>query len=130
DLGAYYFNEAKDILQEEVEEVEYETYLFIKFSTVRQVHDPLEYIELFHEAGERKLNEIMGVTYTPTKILSNYVREEKQIYSDLLNFKHVNRISDKRIARLFYYFYHRANPELVNRPLQPYELNEGILESS
>ncbi|EOD7437812.1 ATP-binding protein [Enterococcus faecium] len=130
DLGAYYFNEAKDILQEEVEEVEYETYLFIKFSTIRQVHDPLEYIELFHEAGERKLNEIMGVTYTPTKILSNYVREEKQIYSDLLNFKHVNRISDKRIARLFYYFYHRANPELVNRPLQPYELNEGILESS
>ncbi|MBO0431281.1 ATP-binding protein [Enterococcus sp. DIV0660C] len=127
DIGEYYFNEAKEILDEEVQQDQYDTFLFIRFSTIRDVYNPMEYIELFKEVGERKLNELLGTNYQPNKILRSYVREEKQVYSDLLNFKQVRRINEQKIGRLFYYFYHRANPKPVTRKLNSYELNEGIV---
>lgn len=129
DLGETYFRQAGEILQDEVQMNQYNTYLFVRFTTPIQVANPIEYIELFKDMFERMIHRLTGQKVPRSVLLSTYRQAEKQLYSDLTNYKQVERLDPKTMGRLFYYFFHRANTRLPQRELLVEEMTEGIIEN-
>lgn len=129
DLGETYFRQAGEILKDEVQMNEYSTYLFVRFTTPIQAANPLEYLELFKELAGRLVHRATGQRVPKSVLLSTYRKAEKQLYSDLANYKQIERLDPRTMGRLFYYFFHRANTRLPQRELMVEEMTEGVIEN-
>lgn len=129
DLGEFYFRQAGEILKEEIQVNQYITYLFVKLSTPIQVADPLEYVELIKDFGTRQIFRMTGQRIPRSTLLSSYRRAEQQLYQDLANNKLISRLETRQMARIYYYFFHRASTRLPQRELLAEEINEGIIEN-
>lgn len=129
DLGETYFRQAGEILQDEVQMNQYNTYLFVRFTTPIQVANPLEYVELFKDMCGRLIHRLKGQKVPRSVLLSTFRKTEKQLYNDLANYKQIERLDTKTMGRLFYYFFHRANTRLPQRELLVEEMTEGVIEN-
>lgn len=127
DLGEIYFKQAEEIIQDEVQMNHSTTYLFVKLTTVGQVFNPLEYVELIKDEGKKWLQKVTGQRIPRQVLLGTYRRMERQLYEDLLNYKMIERVSPKEIGRLYYYMFHRANQKMPTRQLTTEEITEGIV---
>jgi type IV secretory pathway VirB4 component len=127
DLGEIYFKEAGEILKEEIQINEYDSYLFIKLTTPVQTANPVETLDLFKQMLGQTFKNIAGQDSNAQRLLSFYIRKEKQLYENLLNYKKIRRLTEEDYERITYYQFHRANPRLPERRLLPQEINEGIV---
>lgn len=128
DLGEIYFQQAGDILKDEVQINQYDTYLFVRITPTIQVANPLEYIELFKDVGTRFIHQLTGQRIPRQTLLSIYRKAEQQLHDDLLNYKMIERLDTKSIGRLFYYFFHRTeNNNQLEKELVPESMTEGVI---
>lgn len=125
DIGTTYFNRSGDILVDEVQMNKYQTYFFIKLTTVEQIVNPIEFWDLFKEQLKKTIKNMTGQDSGTEILLSNYIFEEKQLFSDLLNYKSVNRIDENEIERIIYYQFHRSNTKIPQRSINSLEMSEG-----
>lgn len=129
DLGEIYFRQAGKILKDEVQMNEYETYLFVRFTTVVQVADPLEYLDLLKDIGKRLMYKMTAQHMPVTSVPIAYDRMEKQLFHDLSNYKEIERLTPQMIGRIFYYLFHRADSRIPERELSPIEMTEGVISN-
>lgn len=129
DLGEIYFRQAGKIMKDEVQMNEYKTYLFVRFTTVVQVADPLEYLNLLKHFGKRFIYKITGQHAPVTRIPTVYDRMEKQFFHDLSNYKEIERLTPQTMGCIFYYFFHRADSRIPERELSPIEMTEGVISN-
>ncbi|MDA9469889.1 ATP-binding protein [Enterococcus sp. 5H] len=127
DLGETYFREAGQILKEEIQINEYDSYLFVKLTTAVQIVNPVESIALFRQLIGQTLRNIVGQDSNMQQLVSYYIRKEEQLYGNLLNYKKVRRLTEEDYNRITYYQFHRAGRKIPDRPLLPLEINEGIV---
>lgn len=127
DLGDTYFRQAEEILEDEVQMNQYKTYLFVKLTNTIQVANPLEYIELLKDVFKIFVQKVTGQKASRQVLLSSTQRMERELFEDLLNYKSVERLDPKTMARMYYYFFHRANQKFINRDLKIEEITEGII---
>lgn len=129
DLGEVYFRQAGKILKDEVQMNEYETYLFVRSTTVVQVADPLEYMDLLKDIGKRLMHKMTAQHVPITNVPITYDRMEKQLFHDLSNYKEIERLTPQMMGRIFYYLFHRADTRIPERDLSPIEMNEGVISN-
>ncbi|OTN83961.1 hypothetical protein A5819_003511 [Enterococcus sp. 7E2_DIV0204] len=129
DLGEIYFREAGEIIQDEIQINEYDTYLFVKLTTAVQIVNPVEWLSLLKEAISQGFQSVAGQDNNVQTLLSYYMRREKQIFSDLLNHKQVRRLTEDDYEKITYYQFHRSNDKIPTRKLLKEEINEGIIEN-
>lgn len=127
DLGTTYFKEAGEILKEEIQMTEEHTYLFVKLTTPVQTADPVEAVELFKQMLGQTFKNIVGRDSNQEALLSLYMRQEKQLYENLLNYKNVRRLTEEDYRKITYYQFHRATPKQLKRKLLDQEIHEGIV---
>jgi len=127
DLGDIYFEEAGEILQDEIQINKYDTYLFVKITTAVQVVNPVEYLSLFKQLLGQTFRNIAGQDSNVQTLLSYYIQKEKQVFGNLLNYKKIRRLTEQDFERITYYQFHRANDQHPNRQLFQEELTEGIV---
>lgn len=129
DLGDIYFKEAGDILQDEIQINEYDTYLFVKLTTAVQIVNPVEYLQMLKQAISQGFQAVAGQDSNVQTLLSYYIRREKQIFSDLLNNKQIRRLDENDYEKITYYQFHRASDKIPTRKLLKEEINEGVIEN-
>lgn len=130
DLGNIYYRQAGDILKDEVQINQYDTYLFVRITPIVQVANPIEYMALFKDVGTRFVHRLTGQRIPRQTLLSIYRKAEQQLYSDLLNYKSIERLDTLRIGRLFYYFFHRTEDSHQlekGKDLLTEKMTEGVI---
>lgn len=129
DLGETYFHQAESILKDEVQMNQYTTYLFVKLTNIIQVANPLEYMELFKDLFKKAVNRVTGQRIPRQVLLGYHQRVEKELYSDLLNYKTLERVDPATMGRIYYYLFHRADNRITNRKLTIEEMTEGVISN-
>lgn len=129
DLGDTYFREAAEILEDEIQINEYDTYLMVKLTTAVQIVNPVEFLQLFKVMITNGIKSMAGQDSNVETLLSFYLRKEKQLYGNLMNHKKIRRMTEDDYERITYYQFHRASPMLPDRKLLPEEINEGVVEN-
>lgn len=127
DLGDTYFDKAGEILEKEIQMNEYDSYMFVKLTTAVQVVNPVEIIQMFRQMLTQSMKNMAGQDNNVQQLLSFYVRKEKQLFENLLNYKKIRRLTEDDYKRITYYQFHRADTKLPERTLLPEELTEGIV---
>lgn len=104
DLGKVYFEQAGKILKDEVQLNEYRTYLFVRFTTEMKVSDPIEYFQLLKHVFKKFIYRITGQRVPISSVLPTYETLEKELYTELSNYKPIERLSAQEIGQIYYYF--------------------------
>lgn len=129
DLGKVYFEQAGKILKDEVQLNEYRTYLFVRFTTEMKVSDPIEYFQLLKHVFKKFIYRITGQRVPISSVLPTYETLEKELYTELSNYKPIERLSAQEIGQIYYYFFHRSEEKLPERQLTPMEICEGVISN-
>lgn len=126
DLGKIYFKQAGEILKDEIQINDYQTYLFVKLTPNPKPSNPKEYIQIAGYALEMIVKQLTGQRKSRQVLLGIHQKEEKMLYDDFLNYKKMERLTRDEIEKILYYAFHRTD-HLPTRKLLPEEINEGIV---
>lgn len=127
-IGDYYFDQAGEILEEEINSSDYTTILLAKLTTTSMPVTPVEFIELWTNAVSKKARGVVtGGIETDQVAPSVFLKREELLYQDLMNYKHVRRPSEEELKRISYYFFHRNN-KTIPKKVSDVEINEGYLD--
>lgn len=127
--GKIFFGRAGEILESEIQMNEYDTYMFVKLTTIVETVNPIEFWGLLKKTVSEKLSEMAGMEESTEVLLSYYKNKEKKLFLDLLNYKQTERLTEEELERIVYYQFHRAEKKQPKRKLLPFELTEGEITS-
>jgi energy-coupling factor transporter ATP-binding protein EcfA2 len=127
EIGKYYYDEAEMILDRDMQLTKYTTLLLVKLTTVPIPATPLEIMNMFRTTLVRKATEVATGRPAATQVAPDvYVRNEENLYQDMLNAKRIRRATVQENKKAMYYFFHRNTPYLPSDFSNP-EINEGIV---
>lgn len=127
DIYQQYWRRAGQIVQEELRNSEYTTYLQVRLTKPVEILDPIDFIQAAKRQAVDGLKKVMGRTET-MKPLSYYHDMEERLYQDLQNYKALDRVKETEMKRLMYYYFHRANhTPFTKMQVDDFNQEEGIL---
>ncbi|MBC1333536.1 type VI secretion protein [Listeria booriae] len=128
ELSTRYWRRAGEILKDEVQNNNYIQYLQVRLTKPVEIVDPVDFLRELNNQTKRFFKKMAGNRTTDKKPLRYYKDLEKMLYSDLQNYKSVDRVKEKELHRIMYYNFHRANQtplSYVN--VDAFNMQEGIV---
>ncbi|MBC1318493.1 ATP-binding protein [Listeria booriae] len=127
-LNTRYWRRAGEILKDEVQNNNYIQYLQVRLTKPVEIIDPVDFFRVLNNQTKSFLKKMAGNSTTDTKPLRYFQNLEKMLYSDLQNYKSVDRVKEKEMHRIMYYNFHRANQTPLSYvQVDPFNMQEGIV---
>ncbi|WP_187120639.1 ATP-binding protein [Listeria immobilis] len=123
-----YWERASSVLKHEVQNNNYVQYLQIRLTKPTEIVDPLDFYKEFQRGAKQILKRMVGNPTNEKEPLSHYENTEKMLYSDLQNYKSLDRVMEEEINRIMYYHFHPTNKTiLAHANIHPFNRQEGII---
>ncbi|RQW65333.1 type VI secretion protein [Listeria sp. SHR_NRA_18] len=127
-LNTRYWRRAGEILKDEVQNNNYIQYLQVRLTKPVEIIDPVDFFRALNNQTKSFLKKMAGNSTTDTKPLRYFQNLEKMLYSDLQNYKSVDRVKEKEMHRIMYYNFHRANQTPLSYvQVDPFNMQEGMV---
>ncbi|MBC1572762.1 type VI secretion protein [Listeria sp. FSL L7-1426] len=123
-----YWERAGMVLKDEVQNNNYVQYLQIRLTKPTEIVDPLDFFREFQQYAKGFLKKMAGNYTKETKPLTHYENMEKLLYSDLQNYKALDRVYEDELNRIMFYNFHRTNKTLLSHAsINPFNMQEGVV---